>query len=334
MGQFSEASSPSRSPHDLSYPSVVFIAGMGRSGSTVLGRALGEIPRWWSLGEVVHLWTRGVAENERCACGERFHECPIWTAIGNEAYGGWNNLDLEHILDLQRSVDRDRHMITNLSPYHREQYRLRFEEYGDILLRLYRAARLVTDSDVLVDSSKHVSTAIVLRNITEIDLRVIHLIRDSRGVAYSWTKRVVRPETDNRDIMTQWAPAHTSARYIAYNYILQGMSLSYTPVHRLRYEDFVDDPRRSISDIVDFAGCAATDLPFIHGKAIDLRPNHNIGGNPVRFEAGRVKVKNDEAWRVGLSSRHKRIVTALTWPLLVQHGYGERATHVDSARPE
>ncbi len=306
---------------------------MGRSGSTLLGRALGEIPRWWSLGEVVNLWTRGVAANERCACGERFHECPIWTAIGGEAYGGWKNLDLEHVLDLQRSVDRDRHMISNLSPYRRKQYGSRLEEYGDILLRLYRAARLVTDSDVLVDSSKHVSTAIVLRNNASIDLRVVHLIRDSRGVAYSWTKRVARPETDNTDIMTRWSPAHTSARYVAYNYILQGMSLSHTPVHRLRYEDLVEDPKRAISDIVDFAGRGAKDLPFIQGGAIDLRPSHNIGGNPGRFETGRVEVKHDEAWRVGLSSRDRRIVTALTWPLLVQHGYNERATGVDNARP-
>ena len=211
MGQSSDVSSQSRGPGDPPDLPIVFIAGMGRSGSTLLGRALGEIPRWWSLGEVVNLWTRGVADNERCACGERFHDCPIWTGVGNEAYGGWKNLDVEHILDLQRSVDRDRHMISNLSPHRRKQYGTRFEEYRDVLLRLYRAARLVTDSDVLVDSSKHVSTAVMLRSIPEIDLRVVHLIRDSRGVAYSWTKRVTRPETDNADLMTQWSPAHTSA---------------------------------------------------------------------------------------------------------------------------
>ena len=332
MGQSSDVSSQCRPPGDPSDLPIVFISGMGRSGSTLLGRALGEIPRWWSLGEVVNLWTRGVAANERCACGERFHECPIWTAIGSEAYGGWKNLDLEHILDLQRSVDRDRHIISNLSPYRRKQYGSRFEEYADVLLRLYRAARLVTDSDVLVDSSKHVSTAVMLRNIAAIDLRIVHLIRDSRGVAYSWTKRVARPETDNTDLMTQWSPAHTSTRYVAYNYILQGMSLSHTPVHRLRYEDFVEDPRRAIGDIVDFAGRAVKDLPFIQRRAIDLRPSHNIGGNPGRFEADRVELKHDEAWRVGLSSQHRRIVTSLTWPLLVQHGYNAPATVIDNAR--
>lgn len=333
MGQSSDVSSQSRAPGDPPDLPIVFIAGMGRSGSTLLGRALGEIPRWWSLGEVVNLWTRGVADNERCACGERFHDCPIWTGVGNEAYGGWKNLDVEHILDLQRSVDRDRHMISNLSPHRRKQYGTRFEEYRDVLLRLYRAARLVTDSDVLVDSSKHVSTAVMLRSIPEIDLRVVHLIRDSRGVAYSWTKRVTRPETDNADLMTQWSPAHTSARYVAYNYILQGLSLSRTPVHRLRYEDLVEDPRRSISSIVDFAGRSVKDLPFIERRAIDLKPSHNIGGNPGRFEADVVELKRDEAWQSGLSSPHRRIVTAMTWPLLAQHGYNRRAIGIDTARP-
>ena len=44
-------------------PRVLFIAGTGRSGSTLLERLLGQIPEVAPLGEVVHLWERGVIDN-------------------------------------------------------------------------------------------------------------------------------------------------------------------------------------------------------------------------------------------------------------------------------
>ena len=47
---------------------------------------------------------------------------------------------------------------------------------------------------VVIDSSKDPSYAYVLARAPEIDLRVAHTIRDSPAVAYSWAKRVVRPE--------------------------------------------------------------------------------------------------------------------------------------------
>jgi len=37
------------------------------------------------------------------------------------------------------------------------------------------------------------------------DLRVAHIVRDARGVAYSWTKTVPRPESDGRDHMTRYS---------------------------------------------------------------------------------------------------------------------------------
>ena len=38
---------------------VLFIGGLGRSGSTLLDRMLGRLDDVWSVGELVHLWERG-----------------------------------------------------------------------------------------------------------------------------------------------------------------------------------------------------------------------------------------------------------------------------------
>ena len=58
------------------------------------------------------------------------------------------------------------------------------------------AAARVAGASVVIDSSKHSALAHCLRWSNAIELRVLQVVRDPRGVAYSWTKRVDRPETD------------------------------------------------------------------------------------------------------------------------------------------
>ena len=42
---------------------VLYIGGMGRSGSTLVDRVLGQAPGVCSVGELVFLWERGVLAN-------------------------------------------------------------------------------------------------------------------------------------------------------------------------------------------------------------------------------------------------------------------------------
>jgi hypothetical protein len=56
---------------------VIFLAGLGRSGTALLERALAELPRVQALGEVNHLWRRSLVEDERCGSGEAFSRCPF-----------------------------------------------------------------------------------------------------------------------------------------------------------------------------------------------------------------------------------------------------------------
>src|SRR5262245_21004542 len=89
---------------------VLFIGGLGRSGSTLLERLLCEMPGVAAMGEVVHLWQRGLADGERCACGRAFGQCPFWTRVGEVAFEGWDAFDLAGFHALKDSVDRTRHV--------------------------------------------------------------------------------------------------------------------------------------------------------------------------------------------------------------------------------
>ena len=61
---------------------VLFIAGFGRSGSTLLDRLLGSTPGVHSGGELAAIWTHGLVDDRLCSCGAPFSGCPFWRAVG------------------------------------------------------------------------------------------------------------------------------------------------------------------------------------------------------------------------------------------------------------
>src|SRR5207253_253895 len=85
---------------------VLAIAGWGRCGSTLLDLMLGQVPGFVSAGEVRELWLRGCRENRPCGCGAPFADCSFWSAVGERAFGGWDQLDLERLLRVRYAVDR------------------------------------------------------------------------------------------------------------------------------------------------------------------------------------------------------------------------------------
>ncbi len=90
---------------------VVFIGGSGRSGSTLIERLLGELPSVCNVGEVVHLWERGLQRGETCGCGTPLPDCPFWIRVGDVAFGGWDQFDVAQFLQTKKSVDRNRHIF-------------------------------------------------------------------------------------------------------------------------------------------------------------------------------------------------------------------------------
>lgn len=314
---------------------VLYLGGLGRSGTTLLERLLGELPGAVSLGEVVHVWERGVVAGERCGCGESFHDCPFWTEVGRQAFGGWDRLDVEELRALRDSVDRIRFIPTLALPALPPAARARVDAYVSHYTRLYRAVRQVSGGRVVIDSSKHASLAFCLRwaalrpGPDGLDLRVLHVVRDSRGVAYSWTKQVRRPEAvdDSGEFMARWSPAKAAAHWNAENGAFALLARRGTPTTLVRYEEFLRAPVAALRRIARFAGLPADDaaLAFLTeddgGVTARLSANHTASGNPMRFQTGPVLLRRDDTWRTRLGHVDRRRVTALTFPLLRHYGY-------------
>ena len=52
-----------------------------------------------------------------------------------------------------------------------------------------------------------------------------------------------------------------------------------------------------------------------------MTEGHTLAGNPTRFGGSDVTIRPDDEWRTGLSTRDRRTVNALTWPLRRRYGY-------------
>jgi hypothetical protein len=281
------------------------------------------------LGEVVHLWQRDLCDDERCGCGTRFSGCDFWTAVGDEAFGGWRRVDVDRVLALRATVERTRHIPRLAGGRLTAARRALVREYAGYYAAIYRAAALVTGARVLVDSSKHSALAHCLRWASDaagepaIDLRVAHVVRDARGVAYSWTKTVARPEANGVDVMTRYSPGRTALLWNAHNAAFDLLGRSGVPVRRLRYEDFLTAARQNVRELAAFAGLdiSANPLHFLGDAHVDLRPGHSAAGNPMRFTTGRVPLRADDAWRRALPTIQRRLVGAVCAPLLHRYGY-------------
>ncbi len=315
---------------------VLYIVGVGRSGSTLLERMLGAVPGSVNTGELNAVFSRVAAQDQRCGCGERFSACPFWRSVGQHAFGGWSQV-AERMAALQPRLVRQRHLpalITGRAP---ARYLQELDEYLDTYHRLYQAIATISGADVVVDASKATAQLFALRRLGSLDIRVLNLVRDSRGVASSWSKAgVSKPQSVDGDAMGTYAPHRLAMLWAALQLESAALSAGASHATRVRYEDLVADPRATLERALVGLGLppAAGALDHVGPASVTLGPSHGVAGNRSRFVEGRIKLELDEAWRSTLAPRSRRVVTALTLPQLVGYGYVGRRPRASAPTPK
>lgn len=298
---------------------MLYVAGWGRSGSTILDNVLNQIDGFFSVGEIVYLWERNLIEDDLCGCGAKFSKCDVWRSILDEAYGGIDQAQAHEMIRRRDGGARTRHLPLLLSPWGKTLLNSRLDKYQDNLACLYRGVQRATGSRVIVDSSKLPSYGYVLDLVPEIDLYVVHLVRDPRAVAYSWLRKGLQPGKE--ELMGRHGAATSALVWNLWNLAVEMLWKRRSNRYlRLRYEDFVDDPEQSIRSILGLLGESVRELP-IEGSQVELGPNHTTSGNRSRFKTGEVELRIDREWQSKMKKSDKRIVTALCWPLLRRYGY-------------
>ena len=305
---------------------ILYIAGIGRSGSTLLSRMLAQIDGFQAVGELHHLWqTRAPlrATDELCGCGASYADCRFWPAMIDSALGAVDPERLDELERLKRGTDRVRYIPWMRSPVRPAAYSRRLEEYRPIVRSLYAAIESTSEPRVIVDATKDPSSLYLLSTLPELEVTVLHLVRDPRGVAFSWAKRMRRPEFRDQQVYMPRQTSLRNATYWSYSNLLASRSRR---LHRnyilLRYEDFIRRPAEWLRKICSALGEEQADLGFLMGTQVTLdRPNHILKGNPSRFDAGPLDLEADEEWRSAMPSAQKLAVNLIAAPLLLRYGY-------------
>jgi hypothetical protein len=193
------------------------------------------------------------------------------------------------------------------------------DHYLDTLARLYRAVAETSGCELVVDSSKLPSYGFVLGHVPDLDVRAVHLVRDPRGTAYSWSR--MKPLADGYGDMQRMSVLKSSSLWLAWNASAPGLFRDPTRYRVVRYEDLVARPRDVVDQILAFAGHNGDGTPFVGERTIALERSHTVAGNPNRLESGPVVLRADEAWTRALGRPQRALVTAVTTPLLGRFDY-------------
>lgn len=279
---------------------------------------LDGVPGFVAVGELRYVWSRGLRQNMLCGCGVPFRECEFWRAVLARVYGSLEKAPAAELEALQASVSEVWHLPLLLSRARPAAFDRRLGRLVQHLTALCEAIRAESGAHTIVDSSKLPSYCHVLSTTAGPDARLIHLVRDSRAVAFSFLRKKRKPDIHWREAyMRRFSPLQSAMDWNGLNLAMEMTGAGRSSVTFARYEDLVRDP-------VDWLHGRFPQIAFpdsLSDGLVPLEANHTVSGNPLRFTTGELKIRPDTEWRDAMRPRDRRLVTAATWPLLVRYGY-------------
>jgi len=168
---------------------VLYIAGTARCGSTIFGNVIGQMRGFTHVGELWHLWTDGILSNLACGCGAKFHDCEFWRSVLTVAFRSTGETRAEQMVEWLGSSTRTRHLPLLTTSYGRRLLRNTLDPLLAQTEKLYRGLEQVTEGRIIIDSSKNPAYGYLLNLIPGLEVAILHLVRDPRGVAFSSARR-------------------------------------------------------------------------------------------------------------------------------------------------
>lgn len=286
---------------------IIYIAGRGRSGSTLLEQKLAHHFNCFPVGEA-RLWPLQIKNNAGCSCGAELPKCKVWSnlTIKSSKISASTTYSLHDFIKLSKKTNYRWFFKKN-------RYILKREFNGEArrLFDFYTKVVEVVNYNCIIDSSKNPFYGLILSLNPNIEVCVIHLIRDPRAVWYSWKRQKNR----SQDILlysTRMNIIKSSFYWLFSNFFSEILgnspNIKYTAI---RYEDFVEYPDLFYQNKFK---------QFFSLNDAKLKDNkigyHTISGNPIRMDKGKFEIKPDMEWKTNLSWFDYIIVTILTLPIL------------------
>lgn len=302
-------------------PRVLYLAGIPRTGSTVLGQMLERIPGAIFVGELSLFWRR-FANSELCSCGQALPNCQFWATVISEGFGELKAEDARNLGKVEWALRR-RQAIGSLLPINRKiAIPGHFQAAADARVKLYRAIASVAQVEWIVDSGKDPWLGGIFGRLFKGNFFTVHIVRDPRGVAFSW-KKLVKSDSEP-GYMPRRHAATVAMSWLIQNIIIQSalrhLSASYV---RLRYEDLATDPEAVVCGVARSMGIGEDRLLAWDSHEERQYDLHWVAGNPGVRQSSRspMKIKLDEEWQDRLPQVQRWLVTAICGVLFPSYGY-------------
>lgn len=280
--------------------------GAGRSGTTALATFLNGAENIICLGELHHL-PDYIVDNQHCSCGEVLDQCAFWSALDAEKLG----FTSEHYLQQQQQLESHKsvlkYLFTNLGRDCDE-----YNVANAALLAQVNSHSSKSSDTVCLDSAKYIGRAIALSRNKDIDIRIIYMTRDPRGVALSFAKKV----------QTSKGTLSASIYYNVINFLaeLARCTVLKGKVCKVRYEDLLTNPVDTLTNIEAHVGVSLSQARAKIENNESFEIGHIVGGNRLK-SSGAIKFRNSDGW-MKKTSRFKRLaIYILTLPFNLINGY-------------
>ena len=259
---------------------IVYLLGAGRSGTTLLATLLNNHDSIKTLGEM-HQFFEFLDDDKNCSCGKSLKNCNEWKDAVNSLK--FNANSKREFVEEEEKHGKIPGLLAGKTAD---------RKYLTIQEEVFSSIHEHRPSKWYVDSSKYIARFLLLKKSKKLNIKGIYVVRDPRGVVYSFQKKV---QTPKRPI----------SALLYYNIINLFGEIAYrldNDTIKIRYEDLVDKPEETLSYIYS----------HIFDEKIEVEKlvqyfeiPHIVGGNRMKIEK-RVKLKPDQKWKT--FKRYKQVL--------------------------
>ncbi|MBM7622957.1 sulfotransferase [Sporohalobacter salinus] len=268
---------------------LVYIAGIGHSGSTLLDLILGAHDKIESVGEIKNL-KRFIVNDKKCSCGQRIDKCCYWGKILKEYQAKLKEKGIKDNIYDFRTYDKKIFLTEKLRAffdgYEHIFTKKEIREYGYKNYYLFQSIIETTGRDIILDSSKNPYRLALLSLSDLFDIKVIYLFRDGRANLESKKRKA---NDNQREEASYPGSVSQTLKFIKLSLYVRNILKHYidsNDIYGLRYKDFTQNCKREIKGL-----CSFLDIEY-QKEILDnnsstyfgSRERHNIGGNRLRFK--------------------------------------------------
>ena len=260
----------------MSEHEILYIAGEGRSGTTLLDIILGNQESAFSTGELVFFGEKGILNREYCSCGETVPDCAFWEKVITK----WDyarTLSLKEYIQIRKQLVSKKKVFQIKKQLENPERRVR--AFLDDTDKLYSIIFEITGSKTIIDSSKSPGIIPILEKLSY-TVTVIHITRRFGDVLNSYKDS--RKKDLKAGIEHDIKPSKTA--YILYSWVTKNFM---TAMHsrgmrykKIRYENLIDDLEACIAELVD---CNPEYLNILENRG-PLYPAHLVAGSRIRMK--------------------------------------------------